>query len=231
MPRSTGPRGASTLNSSARAYATRGLLLPTRSPASSAAPWRPIIAAILFPIGGATLISVYIAVLCALSILCYFLAEETFQKDIYAGRPRRTAPARRATGMRSTESYPYELHPPRGGRGRHVHRPRGPLGGNPDHGQGPLDPAGPVRGRDERYRDLRRGALSRARPRPRHDRGDQRPAGAPRRPHGPRHHGRLQGRAGDSPPEPSRPLRPDPRPPATPHTTRTALHGRRKDGP
>jgi MFS transporter, MHS family, shikimate and dehydroshikimate transport protein len=47
----------------------------------------PIIAATLFPIGGATLISVYIAVLCALSVLCYFLAEETFRKDIYEEEP------------------------------------------------------------------------------------------------------------------------------------------------
>ncbi|CAN5868350.1 MFS transporter [soil metagenome] len=47
----------------------------------------PIIAAVLFPIGGATLISVYIAALCALSVLCYFLAEETFQKDIYEEGP------------------------------------------------------------------------------------------------------------------------------------------------
>src|SRR5919112_4149005 len=47
----------------------------------------PIIAATLFPIGGATLISVYIAVLCALSVLCYFLAEETFHKDIYEEEP------------------------------------------------------------------------------------------------------------------------------------------------
>src|SRR5215203_3973370 len=47
----------------------------------------PIIAAALFPIGGATLISVYIAVLCALSVLCYFLADETFQKDIYEEEP------------------------------------------------------------------------------------------------------------------------------------------------
>jgi MFS transporter, MHS family, shikimate and dehydroshikimate transport protein len=47
----------------------------------------PIIAAILFPIGGATLISVYIAVLCALSVLCYFLADETFHKDIYEEEP------------------------------------------------------------------------------------------------------------------------------------------------
>jgi MHS family shikimate/dehydroshikimate transporter-like MFS transporter len=47
----------------------------------------PIIAAALFPIGGATLISVYIAVLCGLSVLCYFLAEETFRKDIYEEEP------------------------------------------------------------------------------------------------------------------------------------------------
>jgi MHS family shikimate/dehydroshikimate transporter-like MFS transporter len=47
----------------------------------------PIIAAVLFPIGGATLISVYIAALCALSVLCYFLAEETFQKNIYEEEP------------------------------------------------------------------------------------------------------------------------------------------------
>ena len=47
----------------------------------------PIIAAALFPIGGATLISVYIAVLCALSVLCYFLADETYRKDIYEEEP------------------------------------------------------------------------------------------------------------------------------------------------
>jgi MFS transporter, MHS family, shikimate and dehydroshikimate transport protein len=47
----------------------------------------PIIAAVLFPIGGATLISVYIAVLCALSVLCYFLADETYRKDIYEDEP------------------------------------------------------------------------------------------------------------------------------------------------
>ena len=47
----------------------------------------PIIAATLFPIGGATLISVYIAVLCALSVLCYFLADETYRKDIYEEEP------------------------------------------------------------------------------------------------------------------------------------------------
>ena len=38
-------------------------------------------------VGGVTLISVYIAVLCALSVLCYFLAEETFRKDIYEEEP------------------------------------------------------------------------------------------------------------------------------------------------
>ena len=68
-------------------------------------------------------------------------------------------------------------------------------------------------------------------PRPRDDRGDQRPAGAPRRQDGPRHHRGLPGRAGDSPPEPPCPLRPDPRPPTTPRPARAALHGRREDGP
>ncbi|MBA2346395.1 MAG: MHS family MFS transporter [Rubrobacter sp.] len=47
----------------------------------------PIIATSLFPIGGTVLIAVYIAALCALSVLCYFLAEETFQKDIYEDDP------------------------------------------------------------------------------------------------------------------------------------------------
>ncbi len=47
----------------------------------------PIIAASLYPAGGTTLISVYVAALCALSILCYFLAEETFKKDIYEEEP------------------------------------------------------------------------------------------------------------------------------------------------
>ena len=47
----------------------------------------PIIATSLFPIGGTALIALYIAVLCALSVLCYFLAEETFHKDIYQDDP------------------------------------------------------------------------------------------------------------------------------------------------
>lgn len=47
----------------------------------------PIIATSLFPVGGTVLIAVYIAALCALSIVCYFLAEETFQKDIYEDDP------------------------------------------------------------------------------------------------------------------------------------------------
>src|SRR5215203_3224363 len=47
----------------------------------------PIIAATLFPIGGTTLISVYAATLCALSVVCYFLADETFRKDIYEEEP------------------------------------------------------------------------------------------------------------------------------------------------
>lgn len=44
----------------------------------------PIIAALLYPIGGTFLISAYIAALCVLSVVCYFLAQETFRKDIYA---------------------------------------------------------------------------------------------------------------------------------------------------
>jgi fucose permease len=47
----------------------------------------PIIAAALFPVGGTTLISAYVAALCTLSVICYFLAEETSQKDIYADDP------------------------------------------------------------------------------------------------------------------------------------------------
>jgi MFS family permease len=47
----------------------------------------PIIAAALYPVGGTALISAYIAALCALSVLCYFLAEETFEKDIYEDEP------------------------------------------------------------------------------------------------------------------------------------------------
>jgi hypothetical protein len=38
-------------------------------------------------IGGATLISVSIAALCTLSVLCYYLAEETYHKDIYEEEP------------------------------------------------------------------------------------------------------------------------------------------------
>jgi hypothetical protein len=38
-------------------------------------------------VGGTFLISTYVAALCALSVLCYFLAEETFQKDIYEDDP------------------------------------------------------------------------------------------------------------------------------------------------
>jgi hypothetical protein len=38
-------------------------------------------------IGGATLISVYIAALCAIIVLCYFLADETYRKDIYEEEP------------------------------------------------------------------------------------------------------------------------------------------------
>ena len=44
----------------------------------------PIVATALFPIGGPTLIGAYVAAVCALSVVCYFLAEETYRKDIYA---------------------------------------------------------------------------------------------------------------------------------------------------
>lgn len=47
----------------------------------------PIIATSLFPVGGTLLIAVYVAAVCALSLVCYVLAEETFQKDIYADDP------------------------------------------------------------------------------------------------------------------------------------------------
>jgi MFS transporter, MHS family, shikimate and dehydroshikimate transport protein len=47
----------------------------------------PIIATALYPSGGTTLISVYVAAVCVLSIVCYALAEETFQKDIYSDEP------------------------------------------------------------------------------------------------------------------------------------------------
>ncbi len=47
----------------------------------------PIIATTLFPVGGTALIAAYIAALCALSVLCYFLAEETYQKDIFSDDP------------------------------------------------------------------------------------------------------------------------------------------------
>jgi MHS family shikimate/dehydroshikimate transporter-like MFS transporter len=43
----------------------------------------PLIATSLYPAGGTTLIAVYVAAVCALSILCYALAQETYLKDIY----------------------------------------------------------------------------------------------------------------------------------------------------
>ena len=48
----------------------------------------PLIATSLFPAGGTTLISVYVAAVCVLSILCYALAQETYRKDIYAEDPQ-----------------------------------------------------------------------------------------------------------------------------------------------
>ncbi len=47
----------------------------------------PIIATALYPAGGTPLIAAYVAALCALSVLCYALAQETFRKDIYEEEP------------------------------------------------------------------------------------------------------------------------------------------------
>src|SRR5919112_1780720 len=48
----------------------------------------PLIATWLYPQGGTTLIAVYVAALCALSVACYALAAETYRKDIYAEEPQ-----------------------------------------------------------------------------------------------------------------------------------------------
>src|ERR671914_84946 len=47
----------------------------------------PIIATALYPVGGTLLISVYIAAVCTLSVVCYALAAETYRKDIYEEEP------------------------------------------------------------------------------------------------------------------------------------------------
>src|SRR5918993_1982486 len=47
----------------------------------------PIIATALYPTGGTLMISVYIAAVCALSVVCYALAAETYRKDIYEEEP------------------------------------------------------------------------------------------------------------------------------------------------
>src|SRR5215204_2674258 len=47
----------------------------------------PIIATALYPTGGTLLISVYIAAVCTLSVVCYALADETYRKDIYEEEP------------------------------------------------------------------------------------------------------------------------------------------------
>ena len=48
----------------------------------------PIIATALYPAGGTTFISLYIAALCVLSVVCYALAAETYRKDIYEEEPQ-----------------------------------------------------------------------------------------------------------------------------------------------
>jgi MHS family shikimate/dehydroshikimate transporter-like MFS transporter len=48
----------------------------------------PLIATSLYPAGGTVLISAYVAAPCALSVLCYALARETYRKDIYEEEPQ-----------------------------------------------------------------------------------------------------------------------------------------------
>src|SRR5215211_1183500 len=48
----------------------------------------PLIATWLYPKGGTTLIAAYVAAVCALSVLCYALASETYRKDIYEEEPQ-----------------------------------------------------------------------------------------------------------------------------------------------
>jgi MFS transporter, MHS family, shikimate and dehydroshikimate transport protein len=48
----------------------------------------PLIATSLYPTGGTALIAAYVAAVCALSILCYALAQETYRKDIYEEEPQ-----------------------------------------------------------------------------------------------------------------------------------------------
>jgi len=74
------------LSSSAHACAIPWRPSATRSRVSSAA-LAPIIATALYPTGGTLLISVYIAAVCALSVVCYALASETYRKDIYEEEP------------------------------------------------------------------------------------------------------------------------------------------------
>jgi 1,4-dihydroxy-2-naphthoate octaprenyltransferase len=49
----------------------------------------PIVATALYAAtGGPGLIGVYVAVLCLLSIVCVYLADETFRRDIYEDEPQ-----------------------------------------------------------------------------------------------------------------------------------------------
>jgi metabolite-proton symporter len=48
----------------------------------------PIVATALYPRGGTFVIAAYAAALCALSVVCYSLAQETYRKDIYTEEPR-----------------------------------------------------------------------------------------------------------------------------------------------
>ena len=48
----------------------------------------PIVATVLVAAGGAQLVAAYTGVLCLLSVICYFLAAETFRNDIYEDQPQ-----------------------------------------------------------------------------------------------------------------------------------------------
>src|SRR5215204_6797760 len=56
----------------------------------------PLIATSLYPTGGTTLIAVYVATVCTLSILCYALAQETYRQRHLRRRAPGTPAHRRA---------------------------------------------------------------------------------------------------------------------------------------
>ncbi len=131
-----------------------------------------------------------------------------------------------------TTSWATDERDPRSGRRRHLHRllPGGRGDRRDAHAQGCLharrslarDPAGAAR------------ACAQGRPRlsrPRHHGGDQRLDPAARRQGRARHHRRLQGPAGDRPPDAAQDLRLEGRPPRGARTARAPLRGRRAHRP